>query len=132
MSWWYKRVFVLMIFYHNRKPNKMGFLKVLKSVGTSHFMHAAILTDQTESIETTRTKKTLHRVRPLLTFETARETIHIASPGRSLVPTEINVQTSCTHRNIQGKKYTCLSMKYFTLTPQWNLIFLALIFQTPW
>ena len=46
-----------MIFYHNRKPNKMGFLKVLKSVGTSHFMHAAILTDQTESIETTRTKK---------------------------------------------------------------------------
>lgn len=97
---------------------------VLPTTFTQQFLQT-----KTESIETTRTKKRYTELG--LTFETARETIHIASPGRSLVPTEINVQSSCTHRNIQGKKYTCLSMKYFTLTPQWNLIFLALIFQTP-
>ena len=71
---------------------------VLPTTFTQQFLQT-----KTESIETTRTKKPLQRVRPLLTFETARETIHIASPGRLLVPTEINVQSSCTHRNIQGK-----------------------------
>ena len=80
-------------------------------------MHAAILTDQNRINRDNTHQKTLHTVRPLLTFETARETIHIASPGRSLVPTEINVQTACTHRNIQGKKIHMLIDEIFHFNP---------------